>query len=359
MKKLTIFMICAAVLLASCTQTTPPSPTVSPSPAPTAAPEPSPEPSPEPETVPLSVGVLRGPSGMGMACLMDEQVYSSAVGANLRPERPVILDYNFTLASSPAEVTAMLASGELDIAALPSNTAAALYNKLNGAVKALALTTRGVLYILEKGDEVHSIGDLRGRTVYMFGQGANPEYALNHVLRENGLEPGVDVFIEFRENEELVTLAAAGMVDLCMLPVPSSTAVLMRNGDFRSAIELNDEWDKLGSGGQLIMTCVVVRTAFLEAHPEAVRAFLEEYSLSLSAVTDLAPGVCELMASLGIVGSPAIAENAIPYSNLCFITGPDMQPAIEGYYEVLFAADPASVGGALPDEDFYSGAWFK
>ena len=368
MKKLCI-ILCLLLALAACSQVSPQTTTSS---APTeSTPEITPELTPEVvtprEPVAVNVGVIRGPSGMGMACLMDSvgvgDIYTAAVVDNAIPERAP-LEYSFTLASSPVEVTSMLATGELDIAALPSNTAATLYNRLNGGIKTIALTTRGVLYILENGDTVNSIEDLHGKTIYMFGQGANPEYVLNHVLRENGLEPGTDVFIEFRENEELVTLAAAGMVDICMLPVPSSTAVLMRNEDFRVALDINEEWNSLENGGDLIMTCVVIRTEFLEANPEAVESFLVEYYYSLSAIADLEPSlkeltselkpsVEELLAVLGIVGNAAIAKNAIPYSNLCFIKGSDMQSAIEGYYDILFSADPAAIGGAIPDENFY------
>ena len=145
----------------------------------------------------VRVTALKGPTAMGMAALMDE-AESGAVNGN---------DYAFTIASAVDEVSPKLVKGETDIAAVPANLAAVLYNNPKGQVEVLAVNTLGVLYIVENGERVSSVADLRGRTIYASGKGATPEYALNYILSENGVDPEKDVNIEWK-SEHAECLAA-------------------------------------------------------------------------------------------------------------------------------------------------------
>jgi len=296
----------------------------------------------------INLGVLKGPTGIGAAPLLDENNG----------------EYNVTLAAAPTEISPLLISGELDIACISTNLAATLYNKTDGGVKLLALNTSGVLYILENGESVKSIADLKGKTIYATGQAANPEYILRYILSENGLDPDKDVTIEWRESDELSTLMASGQIDLAMLPVPAATAVTLKNGDVRYALDLTREWDALGADSGLYMGCVVVRTEFLEEHPYAVAAFMKKYAESVNIMINAAsvssaafdPG--ELLVSTEIVASAAIGNAALPYAGLCYIDE-DAQAEVEGYFKVLFDYDPSSIGGAVPGGDFYAGTDFE
>jgi NitT/TauT family transport system substrate-binding protein len=272
-------------------------------------------------------------------------------------------NYNVTLATAPTDIVAMINNGELDIACLPTNLAATLYNKSGGEIKLLALNTKGVLYILENGDSIKSVADLKGKTIYATGQASNPEYVLNYILTENGLKPGEDVKIEWRESDELATLMASGEVDVAMLPVPAATTVTVKNADVRYALDLTQEWDALDNGSGIYMGCVVVRAKFLEEYPIAVENFLFEYENSVNGMIGYIPAlasgsdlstISRLLVNTGIVGNDAIGAAALPKAGLCFISGAEMKTVIEGYYQVLFDYNPDSIGGALPGEDFYA-----
>lgn len=300
---------------------------------------------PQSETVEktaVRVGLIKGPTGIGAVQLWDKSDKGETIN-----------DYTFSLAAAPTDMVSRVAAGEVDIAALPTNTASALYHKTGGNVQILALNTEGVLYILENGNTIQQMSDLKGKTIYANGQGANPEYVLNYLLRENGLTPGEDVTIEFRDADELATLMAAGEIDVCMLPVPNVTSVLMKNSDVRAALDLTEEWNALDNGSILTMGCVVVRREFAEENPEAVAAFVEEYRESIEAVAGAPEAASTLVEKYEITGSAAIAKAAIPDCNLICITGADIQAGIEGYYKVLLDADPTSIGGELPGDDFY------
>ena len=297
------------------------------------------------ERAAVRVGGLKGPTAMGMVKLMEED--AAGTTAN---------DYEFTLAGSADEINPLLIKGELDIAAVPTNVASVLYNKTEGQVEILALNTLGVLYVVENGNTIQSVEDLRGKTVYSTGKGATPEYALNYILGENGLAAGTDVTVEYKsEHSELASLLAAGQADLAVLPQPFVTSVLAKNPDVRIALNLTEEWDKVTEdGSKLTMGALVVRKDFAESNPEAVRNFLKEYQASPQYVIAEAnlDAAAALIEQYGII-SAAVAKQALPYCNIVCITGEEMRTAAEGFLSILAKANPQSVGGTLPVEDFY------
>ena len=301
------------------------------------------EPAPAPAVkYDVNFGVLKGPTGIGASYLLEKNSTGEALN-----------NYNVTLSSEATEMVSRVASGSLDIAAVPTNVASSLYNKTNGGVKIIALNTAGVLYILEKGNSINSVADLYGQTIYAPGQGSNPEYVLKYILTSNGLTPGQDVFIEFMDSAFITSNAASGNVGVCMLPVPAATTVLVKNSDMRSALNLSEEWDKLNNGSTLTMGCIVVRTEYYENNKQAVEQFLKEYEESINYVKNNVQEGAALCEKYEIVASAAIAAKAIPDANLIFVAGKDIRPTIEGYYQVLFDADPKSIGGKLPGDDFY------
>ena len=335
-------LVLALTLLGGCASK-PAEPTPEPVSTPTAAPTAT----PAPEKTTVNVGMLVGPTGLGAAKLMSENDAGESVN-----------DYNFTLVSAPTDMAPKLSNSDVDIAALPTNVAASLYHKLNGGIELLALNTRGVLYILENGATISSMADLKGKTILApsNGKGANPEYVLNYLLTQSGLDPASDVTIEWKTSEEITAAMGSGEAKVCMLPVPASTAVLMKNADVREALDLTEVWDEVSDGaGALTMGCVVARTAFVEEHPEAVAAFLTEYGASIDYMSDAAnlDDAAALAEQYQIVPKAAVAKLALPSANLCFVTGDEMMADIQGYYEVLFAADPTSIGGSIPDGAFY------
>lgn len=302
-----------------------------------------------PERVKVTLGLLTGPTGVGAAKLLRDQ--SEGKTAN------EYTDVNFT---APTDVAPKLISGELDIAMVPTNLAAVLYQKTNGGVQLLALNTLGVLYLVTaEGETVTSLEDLKGKTVYSSGQAAVPEYVLNYILDACGLREEVEVVYE-AEHDAVVAALAAGRARIAVLPEPKVTAALTQVTGLTRALDLTEEWNKaVAKKGDpaclLSMGCVVVRRGFAEAHPEAVKAFLEEYESSVSYMKDPAnlESAAELCEAYGIIPKAALAKKAVPNCNLCFVSGDKMKAQIMPFYEILFAYNPAAVGGKLPDDAFF------
>lgn len=301
----------------------------------------------EPETytaVDMSVAYMTGPTGIGMAKLNADS--DAKLTAN---------NYTFTVASAATDITGKFLNGEINIASVPTNVAATLYNKTEGKVRMLAVNTNGVLSILEKGDTIKSIADLKGKTIYSTGKGQNPEYILNYILTENGIDPQKDVTINFVSSEDLVAKLVSGEAEIAMAPEPAATTVMVKNADLRRALSINDEWTKV-SDTTLMMGCVIALDSYVEANTAAVEKFLEEYEASIKFATENIDETATYCETYKITASAAIAKKAIPTCNLCFVTGKDMKNNVNGYYNVLFNADPTSIGGKLPADDLYYNA---
>lgn len=284
------------------------------------------------------VYTLNGTTGFGMAGMIADN------------ENKVCPEYTFTVETDPSVVTAALISGDCDIAALPTNAAAALYNKTEGAVQVLALNTRGVLYLVTDGKEkIESIADLNGKTVYAPAQ--NPSFIFAALCSKYGIE--LDIDTSYAQPAELNTAVAAGQAGLAVLPEPMVTVAKSQNPDLTVALDLTEEWDKVMEPGSLVQGCVVVRRAFAEAHPDAVKAFLADYEASVKLLTEDTETAAKNIEAAGIFAKAAVAAKAIPNCNVCFVTGEDMQRELGAFLDIMSRKAPQSIGGKLPGEDFY------
>lgn len=297
--------------------------------------------SPEPAAAAVfRAAALKGPTAMGMVRMMAADGLDS-----------------FTLAGSADEVTPLLIKGDLDIACVPANLASVLYNKTEGQIVSLAVNTLGVLYIVEQGESVQSMEDLRGKTIVSAGKGSTPEFGLRYLLSENGIDPDKDVTIEWKsEHSECVAALASGAASIAMLPQPFVTAAQGKLEGLRVALDLTAEWDALDNGSAMITGVAVARRDFVESQPETVERFLEEYAASVAWVNGNPAEAGALIAELGIVDGAAMAEKALPHCNIVCLTGQEQFEKLSGYLQVLAEAEPASVGGALPRDDFFYGA---
>ena len=295
----------------------------------------------------VNILALKGPTAMGMVSLMNQADQGEVTDEN----------YNFQIVASPDEVTPAIAQGTADIAAIPANLASVLYQKTDGSVQVLTINTLGVLYLVENGDQIQNISDLQGKTIYASGKGATPEYALNYILKENGLTPGEDVQIEWKsEHTECVAALAEHEDAIALLPQPFVTTAQSKNDSLRVALDLTKEWDNIqkknGGNSSLVTGVTVVRTEFAQEHPEIVEDFMERYQESVTFVNDHVEDAAKLIGNYDIIPEE-IAKKALPECNIVYIDGAEMKEKLSGYLEVLEQENPQAVGGALPADEFY------
>ena len=284
----------------------------------------------------IAVGALKGPTAMGIAQLLDDD------------------SYDFTIAASPDEIVPQIVQGNVDIAAVPSNLAAVLYQKTQKNVSVLAVNTLGVLYLVENGESIQSVEDLKGKTIYASGKGATPEYALEYVLSANGIDPEKDVTIEYKsEHAEVVAALANDQTAAGLLPQPFVTTALMKNDSLRVALDLNQLWqDGVSDDSQLVTGVVVVRNDYLKEHEADVDAFMDAYQASVEFVNSDPDQAAKIIGTHDIIAEE-VAKKAIPDCSIVFVEGEEMQTMLSGYLSTLEQQNPEMVGGQLPDDDFY------
>lgn len=290
----------------------------------------------------VRIGSLKGPTTMGLVKLMQDDKNGESLN-----------DYEFTMAGAADEISGKLATGDLDMALIPANLAAVLYNNTQGKIQMTAINTLGVLYVVEAGESIQSIEDLKGKTVLSTGKGTTPEYGLNFVLSKNGIDPAKDLTIEFKsEATEAAAALADGSATIAVLPQPFVTTAMMNNDKLRLALSLTDEWAKVEPESAMITGVAVVNAEFAQQNPEAVQNFLSEYQASTEYV-NANPQEASVWIEEADIAPAAVAEKAIPQCNIVCITGTEMKEKAEGYLNALYEQNPKAVGGQLPDEAFY------
>ena len=340
MKKLVslAMALCLAVGLAACGAP-------SSAPASSAAPSAAPSSGAAQPSASIRIAGMKGPTTMGMVKLMKDAEEGAANG-----------DYQEEMYATAQEILPLLVKGEIDAAMLPANVASNIYAQTEGKVQVAAINTLGVLYVVENGDSIQSVADLAGKTIYSTGKGNTPEYTLNYILEQNGIADQVTVEYKSEATEVTATMAEAGEGAVAVLPQPYVTIATSQTEGMRVALDLTEEWSKVTPDSQLVTGVLVARTDFIEQNPEAFEQFLADYKASIDYVNANTAEAAQLVADYGIVPKAAVAEKALPACNITYIAGSEMKAALQGYLQVLFDQNPASVGGAMPGDDFYYGA---
>ena len=294
------------------------------------------------ESIEINIAGMSGPTSMGLVSMLDKASKGETVNT-----------YNFTLAGAADEITPKLVKGELDIAAVPANLASVLYNNTEGKIQILAVNNLGVLYVVEQGETITSFEDLKGKTIYSTGKGTTPEYALNYLLTQNGVDPATDVTIEWKsEATEIVAVLKQNPDAIAVLPQPFVTVAQTQVEGLKVALSFNDEWNALGNGSSLVTGVIVARKEFVEQNPAQVSAFLDEFKASTEFINENVEEGAALVEAIGIVKA-AVATKAIPNCNIKFFEGEEMKAVVSGYLQTLFDQNPKAVGGTMPADDFY------
>lgn len=292
----------------------------------------------------LRVGSLKGPTTIGLVSLMDKASNGETEGS-----------YEFSMVTDASELAAQMVSGDLDIALVPANLASVLYQKTQQGIEVIDINTLGVLYVVAADDSIHSMADLKGKTLYMTGKGTTPDYVLQYLLNANSLSID-DVTIEYKsEAAEVAAVLKENADAIGLLPQPFVTAAMAQNENLKMVLNLTEEWDKTQpeNGSSLVTGVTVCRKEVLEQNPEAVDTFVKEHEESANWVNANVEDAAELVATAGIIEKAPIAAKAIPYCSIVCINGEDMKTRLSGYLEALYELDPSAVGGQVPDDGFY------
>ena len=273
----------------------------------------------------VRVATLKGPTAMGLVKFMDE-ADSGALSDG---------QYQFTMYDAPDQLVPLVVKGDVDIAMVPGNLAS----------------------VVDNGNPVSSVADLKGRSIAASGMGSTPQYVLNYILQQNGLDPEKDVDVTWCDDHSMALQML--MKDdslLAMLPQPFVTVAQTKADTIHVDLDLTEEWnktqEKAQNPSQLVMGVAIVNKSFAEKNPDALRAFMSHYEESVKFVNSNVDEAAALVGKYDIVPE-GVAKKAIPACNITYIAGEDMKNGLSGFLQVLKDEDPSAVGGALPADDFY------
>lgn len=286
---------------------------------------------------PFHIAALNGPTGMGIAKLMQDN-------------NP---NYKVSLYQSPDDIVGKIVSGEIQVACVPSNLAAVLYKKTEQGILLLGTNTLGTLYMVENGESVTSLDDLKGKTIVASGKGSTPEYVLDELLLSAGIDPEKDVTINFLANHtDVVTEVVANEGTIALLPQPHVTIATTKNEKVHIALDLNEAWVN-EKGAELPMGVIIASRAFVMNNKKQVEKFLEDYAASVKFVNENVDEAAKIILEQGILANEEVAKQAIPYCHIVYKNAVDSKADLETFYTILKNVNPQAIGGDLPGEDFY------
>mgnify|MGYP000155550230 CR=1 FL=1 len=289
----------------------------------------------------MRIAGLQGPTTMGMVKLMKDQESM---------ESPL---YDVIMYGAADEIVPLLTKGELDAAAIPANLAATLYQKTEGKIQVAAVNTLGVLYVVTTGDDVASVADLAGKTVYIPLQSSPPDALTQYFLNEAGLTVGEDVEIVYASTAEVAALLASGEAEYATLIEPQVTSAMSQNSEVRRALSFEEEWQRVTGTDTMIPNAGFGTTqGFIDENPELTEQFQAAYAESVQWVLDH-PAEAAALAEEHLGMKAAVVEAAIPNMGLTFKSAQDAWGELDTFYNLLNDFDPSMIGGKLPNDGLY------
>lgn len=291
----------------------------------------------EKDDVKIKIGVMNGPTGMGIAKVINDYGMDSE-------------KYEFKIFSSPEIATAAFLNGEIDFACVPTNVAANLANKKSDFLSVAAINTLGSLYVIAReGVEINSVADLNGKTIYYGVKTSTTEPILNHIFSQNSVNVSYNIEAD---HDAVVAKMVKGEIDIAVLPEPKATVAILnakQNGkNYSVKLNVSNEWDKISST-ELPMGCVIVRNEFLNKHKKATTSFLDEYKSSIEYIGNLEnkKEAASMIVNAGILPKVPVAESALVNLNgaIVYMDSQDMKDALMGFYD--------AIGVAKPNDSFY------
>lgn len=293
------------------------------------------------EPVNVTIAGLKGPTSIGMIKMIDEKALQND-------------NYNveYVQESAPDSLTGKIINGEIQISSVPINLASVLYNKTQGKVQLLAVNTIGNLYIVGTED-LNAISQLENKTIGMSAKGSTPDFAMNYILNKSGLEGKTELNYSL-DHATLAQSVIAEDTKIALLPQPFATQTMLKNPNVKMLIDLNEAWNDASEGSsQLYTGCIIVNKEFAENNPEFISEFLNQYEQSVNWVLENQKDASVLVAKHEIMPDAALVEKAIPYCGITFKNAEEAKSGLNDFYKVLFDSNPASVGGSMPDDEFY------
>ena len=286
----------------------------------------------------IRVGVLNGPSCIPCVWIVEN------------PE------FQFSKHADPQALLPKMIKGEVDVGFLPVNVAAKVYNSSNHKIICCAVTGNGNIRLITSQKNVKRLSDLKNAKVNVAGQGATPEYMFKYLLQKNNIQidAKTGVRMDFSvPTAQIPAMLISGKIDYAVLPEPFATIACMKSKNLYTAVDFQNEYAYFSGKTDYPLTVMVVRSDYAYSHKNELEKFLSAYA-EASKKTVINPAetgrLCEKY-NMGL--TEAVVTASIPKSNYVFNKAADSVDKIESLLNIFIECDSASIGGKLPDSDFY------
>lgn len=296
---------------------------------------------PQPQGRIIRTALLNGPTGIGALNLMDQP-----------PEWAGDDTLEFEIIVDPRMLVPRLIQGEFHAAVVPSNMGALLYSK-GAPYRMAAVVGHGVLYVLGRDGRLESIQALGDSTLHLSGKGATPDYLSLYFLDQAGMVPGEDLLLDYSfTHPDLTRALIAGQVDYALLPEPFATTALEADEELSVALDYQELWQEL-HGSSYPISVLLISNEMEESMADLLPAYLEAYESSIEWVNANPEEASSLVDNHGFTLNQEIIAQAIPRCNLNYLDFQQSREELTAFFEVLYAMNPASIGGSLPGEEAY------
>jgi NitT/TauT family transport system substrate-binding protein len=291
---------------------------------------------------PLTIYALRGPYGIGMVRLF-EQPPALPGGGRARME-----------ALSGADILVNeFVGGRAKIGILPPNYAAKIV-AAGRNIQVAAVTGTGMLKLLTSDTDIQRLPDLRGKTVEISEQGSVPDYVFHRVLNRYNLKAGEDIELTYTiPYSDIAQALIGGRIDTALVPEPYATMVVMSKPSIRKIGDIQEEWAATGGELRYPMSVLVVDADYAKEEPMAVKAIAAAIKASIEWVVTNPPDAGLLAEKYALGMRRAVVIAGVPNSNYVYIPSSQARASIESLLNAVLEFAPESIGGRLPDSDFY------
>ena len=292
----------------------------------------------------INIGLLNGPSCIPCAQLNE----------NLHKIGETEVEYE--MFATPQELLPKMIKKEIDIGFMPVNVAAKVYDSTNHKIICCGITGEGNLALITKNKNIKSLKDLKGKTVFVAGLGATPEYITKYILEKEGivLNDEKGIFLDFSlPTNQIVPELLAGKIDYAIVPEPFITIASEKSKNKINIIDLQKDYFLKYFQQNYPLTVMVVRSDFAEENPDLLKIFLEQYKSALSWTLDNPSDAGQLCEKYNFGLKKNVVEKSIPKSNYVFIPAVKGKLIIESLLQLFIEEDNSFLNGKLPEDDFY------
>ena len=259
----------------------------------------------------------------------------------------MIRDYkgiNINIVNAPNNMLSFIIKGDADIAAIPANMAAIIFNRQLD-YKAVAVISETQLFIVSADNKIQTINDIKNKTIYCGTKLAAPDLMLQYLISSEKL-PNVNINYSL-SNPDLAKAVASKNADIAILPEPFVSSAMLENKDVHIVVEISKYAENYP------VAVLIAKNTFINHNKALLQEILEEYKKSTDYIINNKNEIESLIKNSSMIINAEAAAYGMNRMGLTFYSGEKMKFALNNYYNFLYNFDKKLIGNKIPSNEFY------